>query len=138
MPTLADLPPSPPTVGRMPTSDLRQRLGRAGETFAAEHYERLGFSVVARNHRTRHGEIDLVVCDGRTLVICEVKTRRGNGSPFESLHERKRRQVRRMAAAYLASDADRPRVASVRIDAIGIVLDSRDRLTSLEHLEGAI
>lgn len=122
----------------MPTSDLRQRLGRAGETFAAQHYERLGFTIIARNHRTRHGEIDLVACDGQTLVVCEVKTRRGAGSPWESLHERKQRQVRRMAAAYLASDADRPRVPNVRIDAIGIVLDSRERLVSLQHLEGAI
>lgn len=122
----------------MPTNDLRQRLGRTGETYAADHYERLGFTVVTRNHRTRHGEIDLVVCDGRTLVVCEVKTRRGSGSPWESLHERKRRQVRRMAAAYLASDVDRPRVPAVRIDAIGVVLDSKDRLVSLEHLEGAI
>lgn len=122
----------------MPKNDLRQRLGAAGERYAADHYERLGFTIVARNHRTRHGEIDLVACDGRTLVVCEVKTRRGAGSPWDSLHERKRRQVRRMAAAYLASDADRPRVATVRIDAIGIVLDSRDRLVSLQHLEGAI
>jgi len=122
----------------MPTNDLRQRLGRTGETYAADHLERLGFTIVARNHRTRHGEIDLIACDGRTLVVCEVKTRRGPGSPWESLHERKRRQVRRMAAAYLASDAERPRVPSVRIDAIGIVLDSKDRLVSLEHLEGAM
>lgn len=122
----------------MPKNDLRQRLGAAGERHAADHYERLGFTIVTRNHRTRHGEIDLVACDGRTLVVCEVKTRRGSGSPWDSLHERKRRQVRRMAAAYLASDADRPRVAAVRIDAIGIVLDSRDRLVSLQHLEGAI
>lgn len=122
----------------MPTSDIRQRLGRTGEGYAALHLERLGFTIVARNHRTRHGEIDLIAADDRTLVVCEVKTRRGEGSPWESLHERKRRQVRRMAAAYLASAEDRPRRPQVRIDAIGVVVDSRDRLVSLEHLEGAI
>ncbi|PTL55391.1 YraN family protein [Paraconexibacter algicola] len=122
----------------MPKNDLRQRLGRTGETYAAEHLERLGYAIVARNHRTRHGEIDLVACDGHTLVICEVKTRRGTGSPWDSLHDRKRRQVRRMASAYLAGDHDRPRVPAVRIDAIGVVLDSRDRLVRLEHLEGAM
>lgn len=57
----------------MPTTDPRQTLGRRGEQLAAEHLERLGFSIVVRNHRTRHGEIDIVAYDGHTLVFCEVK-----------------------------------------------------------------
>ncbi len=127
-----------PTVAAMPPPDHRQRLGRLGEDLAAAHLERLGFTIVARNHRTRHGEIDLVACDGRTLVICEVKTRRGSGRPWDSLHERKRAQVRRMAGAYLATVHDRPHVADVRLDAIGVLVDATDRLVALEHLEGAI
>ncbi|WP_372789489.1 YraN family protein [Paraconexibacter sp.] len=122
----------------MPPADHRQRLGRLGEDLAAAHLERLGFAIVARNHRTRHGEIDLIACDERTLVICEVKTRRGAGRPWDSLHERKRAQVRRMAAAYLAAVHDRPRAAEIRLDAIGVVVDAADRLVALEHLEGAL
>ena len=30
-----------------------QSLGRLGEQLALEHYERLGFTLIARNHRTR-------------------------------------------------------------------------------------
>ena len=57
-------------------TDVRQTAGRRGEDLAAEHLERLGFQVLARNHRTRFGELDLVAYDGETLVFAEVKTRR--------------------------------------------------------------
>lgn len=121
----------------MPTTDPRHHLGRLGERLAAEHLERRGCSIVSRNHRTRLGEIDLIVLDGNTLVFVEVKTRRGTGSPWDALHDAKRTQVRRMARAYLAETPDRPHSASLRFDAIGVVLDGRGRLTSLDHLEGA-
>jgi putative endonuclease len=120
------------------STDLRHRLGQTGETLALSHLERRGFTLVARNHRTRFGEIDLIVRDDRTLVFCEVKTRRaGPGSPWDALGETKRAQVRRMARAYLAEVPDRPRVPDIRFDAIGVVIDARGRLVRLEHLEAA-
>ena len=119
-------------------SDPRHLLGASGEQFAADHLERLGYAVVARNHRTRFGEIDLVAANADCLVFAEVKTRRaGGGSPWDSLGETKRRQVRAMAGAYLAEVEDRPRRARIRFDAIGIVLDREHRLVRLDHLEGA-
>ncbi|MEA2318799.1 MAG: putative endonuclease [Solirubrobacteraceae bacterium] len=121
-------------------TDLRQQLGRAGEDLALAHLQRLGYDLVVRNHRTRWGEIDLVVHDGAVLVFVEVKTRRATSSgrgPWEALHERKRAQVRRMAAAYLAEVEDRPRSAELRFDAIGVVIDPRGALVRLDHLEGA-
>ena len=122
------------------SADPRQHLGRTGEDLALSHLERLGFKLVVRNHRTRWGEIDLIVHDGRTLVFVEVKTRRASGSgrgPWEALHERKRQQVRRMAAAYLADVQDRPRATELRFDAIGVVIDVRGRLVRLDHIEAA-
>jgi len=122
------------------SADLRQHLGRIGEDLALAHLRRLGFELVVRNHRTRWGEIDLVVHDGSTLVFVEVKSRRASGvgrGPWEALHERKRAQVRRMAAAYLADVQERPRAVELRFDAIGVVIDARGRLVRLDHLEGA-
>ncbi|HYF27586.1 MAG TPA: YraN family protein [Baekduia sp.] len=118
-------------------TDGRRALGRLGEDLAAQHLERLGYAIVARNHRTRHGELDLVACDGRVLVFCEVKARRGTGRPWDALGPAKQQQVRRMARAYLADAPDRPRVPGLRFDAIGVVLDGRGRLVRLDHLEGA-
>ena len=126
-----------PFAAIQPPEDPRRALGRLGEELAARHLERLGYAIVARNHRTRFGELDLVACDGRTLVFCEVKTRRGRGDPWNGLHEAKQRRVRRMARAYLADVADRPRTAALRFDAIGVVVDGQGRLVRLDHLEGA-
>lgn len=119
-------------------SNVRHALGRRGEQLAAEHFERLGFRVLARNHRTRFGELDLVVCADELLIFCEVKTRRaGSGSPWESLHTGKRSQVRRMAAAYLLDVRERPWSPGLRFDAVGITIDAHDRLVALDHLEAA-
>jgi putative endonuclease len=116
----------------------RQHLGRLGERLAAEHFSRLGFSVLAQNHRTRFGELDLVLSDGRTLVFCEVKTRRiGSGQPFDSLHGAKQSQVRRIAAHWLAEPADRPWHEELRFDAIGVLVDRDDGLVRLDHVENA-
>jgi putative endonuclease len=42
-----------------------------------------------------------------------------------------------MARAYLTECAERPRVRLLRFDAIGVVVDTRGRLTRLEHIENA-
>jgi putative endonuclease len=125
----------------MPSTDLRQHLGRRGEQLAAEHLERLGYAIVARNHRTRFGELDIVAARGDELVFVEVKTRRGGpratSAPWDALHDRKQTQVRRMAAAYLAEVTERPHGSDLRFDAIGITIDARGQLVALDHLEGA-
>ena len=120
------------------SDDPRHSLGRLGEQLAAEHLERLGYRVVARNYRTRFGELDLVVADDEVLVFCEVKTRRAaRGDPWQNLGDAKRRQVRSMGRAWLGEAHDRPRTSELRFDAIGVVHRPRRRLVSLDHLEGA-
>ena len=120
------------------STEARKSLGRLGEQLAAAHVERLGWRVVARNHQTRFGELDLIAADGDMLVFCEVKTRRLRaGSAWDSLHEPKQRQVRRMAQAWLHDVTDRPRFAEIRFDAIGVLVDAHGALVRLDHLEGA-
>jgi putative endonuclease len=142
--------------GRLPRrpaaaeQDDRRRTGQLGEGLAAAHLERLGYTVLARNVRTRHGEIDLIAFDGRTLVFAEVKTRRTRGrlapaaghEPLASLRPRQRMRLRRLALAWLSSEgsasgARRPTAQTIRFDALGVVLDAHDGLLRLDHLEGA-
>jgi len=123
----------------MPTERTTE-LGRRGEELAAEHFSRLGYRVLARNHRTRWGELDLVLADESedTIVFCEVKSRRlGSGDWRDNLNERKRRQVRTMAAAWLNEVTDRPLYADLRFDAVGVTLDDRNELVRLDHLQAA-
>ena len=124
---------------RPTTPDPRHVLGRAGERLALEHLERLGYELVARNHRTRFGEIDLVVCNRTVLAFVEVKTRRSQrtSAPWDSLDEQKRRQVRRLASAFLSEQRLRSRPDEIRFDAIGVLLDCQGRLVRLDHIENA-
>jgi putative endonuclease len=122
------------------TGDPRRALGSRGERLALQHLERLGFAPVARNHRTRWGEIDLIVFDGTTLAFVEVKTRRASGragSALEAVAHGKQAQVRRIAAAWLAEVTDRPRSPELRFDVIGVTVDAHGDLLRLEHLEAA-
>ena len=127
--------------------DPRRALGSRGEALAGAHLSRLGFSILARNERTRHGEIDLIAFDGRTLVFVEVKSRladaragllREDQRPLAWLRPRQRARLRRLAVAWLA-DAGRvrPTAHTIRFDAIGVILDSKHNLVRLDHLEGA-
>jgi putative endonuclease len=136
------------SVGR---DDHRRALGAGGEELAARHLEALGFQIVDRNFRTRHGELDLVARDERRVVFCEVKTRIVSATaaplgsprpygPLDSIGVRKRRQVRAMARIWLTEAHDRlgsGSPAEIRFDAVGITLDGSGRLIELEHLEGA-
>ena len=118
------------------SEDPRHTLGRLGEELAAEHLERLGYRIVARNYRTRFGELDLVATT--STCSCSARSRRAAaGDPWQSLGEAKRRQVRSMGRAWLSEARDRPRTSELRFDAIGIVIDRRGALVRLEHLEGA-
>ena len=119
-------------------TDVRHTAGQRGEDLAAAHLERLGFAILARNHRTRFGELDLVGYDGETLVFAEVKTRRsGSREPWENLHDRKRSQVRRMAVAWLSQTTERVYGAKLRFDGIAVLLDANGDLVRLDHLEAA-
>ena len=119
-------------------SDARPSLGRLGEQLAADHFARLGCTLLARNHHTRFGELDLVVADGDTLIFCEVKTRRaGRGDPWDNLHDAKRSQVRRMASVWLNEVRERPFFSAIRFDAVGVLVDQQGALVRLDHLEGA-
>jgi len=120
--------------------DARRRLGQAGEQLAAEHLSRRGFEILERNYQTRWGELDIVAFDGRTLVFCEVKTRRlapGAGHPFDALRTIKRDRVRKMARSWLATRREHSYASLLRFDAIGVTFDPAVSLVSIEHLEGA-
>ncbi|MBB4664615.1 YraN family protein [Conexibacter arvalis] len=120
------------------SDDPRHQLGRLGEQLAAAHLERRGLALLARNYRTRWGELDIVAGDERRLVFCEVKTRRvGSSQPLEGLRESQQRRIRKMALAWLADQPNRGFAPELRFDAIGVTFDPTGRLVELEHLEGA-
>jgi putative endonuclease len=107
-------------------SSTQRSLGTEGELAALAHYLRAGYRLVARNWTCGLGELDLVLAKGRTLIFCEVKTRRagGLGSPFEAVNWKKQAKVRSVAQVFLAAhpvayDDIRFDVASVTAEGTG-------------------
>jgi len=106
-----------------PAAAARALTGRGGpsrhwaEPRVRRWLEARGWTTIAENATFRHGEIDLVMRDGDTIVFVEVRQRAsvGRGGPGESLVARKRTRVRRAAAAWLAARGCHE--ASVRFDA---------------------
>ena len=87
------------------TVDGGAALGRSGEAATLQVYRRRGFRVIGRNWRCALGELDLVVERDGLLVFCEVKTRSGTafGGGYEAVTWTKRRKLRQLAEAFLAS-----------------------------------
>lgn len=117
------------------TQQQRSALGRYGEDVAARHLSDTGMEVLARNWRCDLGEVDLVARDGDTLVICEVKTRRGldYGTPLEAVTARKLARLRRLAARWMEESAQHP--GDVRIDVVSVLL-RRQGAALVEHVRG--
>ena len=115
----------------------RLQLGAAGEERAAAWYVAQGYAVLARNWRCKEGEIDLVCAKGRTLVICEVKTRTGDrfGSGAEAVTSGKRRRIRRLAQLWLAEFKARKDLV-VRFDVISVLCRPSSE-PELRHIRGA-
>ncbi|HEY3318641.1 MAG TPA: YraN family protein [Coriobacteriia bacterium] len=111
----------------------RKELGQRGEAAAAAYLQRAGMTVAVTNWRTAAGEIDIVAWDGPDLVMVEVKTRRSMrmGSPEEAVSPAKQRRLVRLARAYLAETASRPRL--VRFDVVSLRVLAADRALLRHH-----
>lgn len=102
---------------------------------AARHLERAGCRVLDRNWRAGRLEIDLVVREGATIAFVEVKTRRpGPQHPAEAVDRRKRSRLRRAAARWIATHAER--AAEYRFDVVSVSVGT-DGLGRVRHDRGA-
>ena len=103
-------------------STAAQVAGDRGEERAARFLQARGLRIVARNYRTRQGEIDLVAMDGAVLVFVEVRMRAsaGFGDGAESVDHRKRRRIEAAARHYLMRLGREP---ACRFDVVSLERD---------------
>ncbi len=115
--------------------NAKDALGQQGEQVAARFLTEAGLVVLGRNWRCREGEIDIIALDGRTLVICEVKTRSGVrfGTPLEAVTRPKARRLRRLAIAWVRAHG--LVFDHIRIDVVGVLRTASGQF-SVEHVRG--
>jgi len=80
-------------------------LGARAESLAAEFLVARGLAIVARNFRTRLGEIDVIARERETLVFVEVRKRQSDayGGAAASITAAKRARLIATAQMYLAT-----------------------------------
>lgn len=113
----------------------RQELGILGENLAVDELRARGYSILARRHRSRYGEIDIIAEQGRVVVFIEVKLRTTDlfGEAFEAIPRWKQRRIITVALDYLSRNQllDRP----VRFDVAAV--DERAGQLTVEIIEDA-
>jgi putative endonuclease len=115
----------------------RQTYGQWGEERAAEYLQARGYSILARNIKAPHGEIDLVALKEDVLTFVEVKTRRSHAFayPEESVTRRKQAYLLSAAQAYIEQHPDSPE--SWQFDVIAVEGQPGGEV-QIEHFENVI
>ena len=83
----------------------RHRLGRLGEDLACRHLESIGHTILERNWRSGHLEIDIISTDPEGIHFVEVKSRQMSiqAPPQENVGTTKQARIAKAALRYLNS-----------------------------------
>jgi putative endonuclease len=111
-------------------------MGVRAEKAAAGYLKRQGYNILARNLRTKTGEIDIVAEHDGWLVVVEVRSRREDSpvTPRETLTRKKRRKLRKLAEQLRKQH--RRRRSPVRVDLVEVTVDERGKVGSCEVIPG--
>jgi putative endonuclease len=97
--------------------------GEQAEQQACDFLISQGLTLIERNFRSPYGELDLIMKDGETLVIIEVRYRKNTkfGSALESVTSSKQAKISATTEIYLNTlESEIPRM---RFDVMGILGD---------------
>ena len=101
----------------------RTLVGKRGEELAAEFLENIGFTVICRNLRVSHDEIDIIAEDSKYIVFAEVKSRAQTesnkrfGRPCLAVDYEKKQKLLRSVSEYLRREhpAKQPRIDVIEV-----------------------
>jgi putative endonuclease len=118
-------------------STRRQVVGRWGEDAAADYMKANGYSVLARNVHSAHGEIDIVASKDGLLVFVEVKTRSSHAFAFPEDSVTRRKQAYMLSAAEDYLQAHPESGESWQFDVIAVEGTPGGK-SQIEHFENVI
>lgn len=81
---------------------INRTAGQLGEDKATDWLQSQGWQLLERNYRCCFGEADIVVWDGKLLLMVEVKARGSSrfGLPAEAINRKKLRRMQLVAEAF--------------------------------------
>ena len=109
-------------------------FGKVGEEMATRYLVDQGYTILERNYRKGHLELDIIALEEGELVIVEVKTRTDDTflSPENAVVHKKRQAMIRLANQYVKSHG---RTENVRLDVIAIV--KNNQVLEIKHIKNA-
>lgn len=104
----------------------RHDLGKRGEDVALEYLLRRGMKLLARNWHRGHKELDLVMEDGNTIRIVEVRSRNfpSQTDPLESIDAAKRKNIIAAAKGFVGENRKLSGGKEVFFDVVSILFNS--------------
>ncbi len=116
--------------------------GRYGESIAAEFYEANGYSILEKNYRSGHNEIDIIAKKSNHIVFAEVKTRTKSlslekfGSAKSAVDRYKQKHLLDAALEYM-HDTKSAAGLRPRMDVVEIYLTRDGRFLKLNYIRNA-
>jgi putative endonuclease len=119
---------------KLPT--IKQRLGKRGENKAAEYLIKQGYTLVKKNYRYRHLELDLVFTKNGVLVIVEVKSLLAPtlGPPVFRVNRNKQKNIVSATWAFLSQN---PEYHGFNVQFDIIIVNFSNYPALVTHYEGA-
>lgn len=113
----------------------KRNVGTDGENRAALFLESRGYTIIARNWRTRFGEIDIIAQKSDLLVFAEVKTLPSGGleTLAHELNLRKQKRIIETSKFFLAKHRQYSN-SKIRFDVLAIDMPE---LEPVYHIEDA-
>lgn len=101
----------------------KRYFGDLGEEFAVKELKKSGLTILARNFKSRFGEIDIVARNEDTLILVEVKTRWSTkfGHPEEAVLAKKLKNIEKTAYYFCGLNKNLPK--KLRIDVFAIEVE---------------
>ncbi|MFN4215792.1 MAG: YraN family protein [Brevinematales bacterium] len=96
-------------------------IGKWAEEQAASYLESQGITILAKNYRTKEGEIDIIAIDGSTLVLIEVKCRKATQREWceVAISPKKIKRILKTAERYI--EENKIPFQEMRVDVIWLI-----------------
>ncbi|MBQ7192314.1 MAG: YraN family protein [Paludibacteraceae bacterium] len=114
------------------------QTGKIGEDASAQWLEKHGYTILERNWRLNHWEVDIIAQNKDYIVFVEVKTRSslfGDKQPQEYVDDDKKRRVAACANAYIKMTGNK---RHPRFDIASVLMHhTTHEIESMQYLEDA-
>lgn len=115
----------------------KKQTGKSGESLAATYLQHKGYRIIARNFRSRFGEIDLIATHNNRLIFVEVKARHSSlfGQPQEAVGKHKIAAITTTGELFISTHTRLPK--QLQIDVIAIDMSCVPaKITHFENVTG--